>query len=319
MNQVLDKIGKIGLVPVVKIDDAKDAVPLGRALLEGGLPVAEITFRTAAAAEAIRRVKAELPEMLIGAGTVLTIDQVKASMDSGAEFIVSPGLNPKVVEYCVSNSIPITPGCSNPSDIEAALEFGLEVVKFFPAEASGGLAAIKAISAPYGKLKFMPTGGIGPSNVGDYLSFEKIHACGGSWMVKSDWIKAGNFDEIKRVTADAVKLVLGFDIAHIGINDESGEAASIAAKFGSIFGMPVKEAENSYFSGSAFEIMKSKGMGKNGHIAVKTKNMDRAIYYLQRNGVEIDIGSEKKDAAGKITFVYLKEELGGFAVHLVQG
>jgi 2-dehydro-3-deoxyphosphogluconate aldolase/(4S)-4-hydroxy-2-oxoglutarate aldolase len=319
MNQVLERIGKIGLVPVVKIDDAKDAVPLGRALIEGGLPIAEITFRTAAAAEAIKKTKAEFPQMLVGAGTVLTIDQVKASVESGAEFIVSPGLNPKVVEYCVSNSIPITPGCSSPTDIEAALEFGLEVVKFFPAEASGGLAALKAMSAPYGMIKFMPTGGIDPSNIGNYLAFNKILACGGSWMVKDEWIKAGNFAEIKRVTAEAVKIVQGFDIAHIGINDDSGAAGEIAAKFGSIFGMPVKEGNSSYFAGSILEVLKARGLGKNGHIAIKARNIDRAVYFLQNNGVEIDRSTAKNDAAGKLTAVYLKEEIGGFAVHLVQG
>lgn len=318
MNQVIDKIGKIGLVPVVKLDDAKDAVPLGKALVEGGLPIAEITFRTAAAAESIKKIKAELPEMLVGAGTVLTIDQVKASVDSGAEFIVSPGFNPKIVEYCVKNNIPITPGCSRPTDIEAALEFGLNVVKFFPAEASGGLAALKAISAPYGMVRFMPTGGIDPSNVGNYLSFNKVLACGGSWMVKDEWIKAGNFEQVKKVSAEAVKTVLGFEMSHVAVNAESAEAGSIANKFGNIFGMAVKESERSFFAGAGFEVLKFMGPGKNGHIAVKTRNVERAVYFLERNGVQLDMNTAKYDAAGKMTFIYIKEEIGGFAIHLEQ-
>lgn len=318
MNQVLDKIGKIGLVPVVKIDDAKDAVPLGKALVEGGLPIAEITFRTAAAAESIKKIKAELPEMLVGAGTVLTIDQVKASVDSGAEFIVSPGFNPRIVDYCVKNNIPITPGCSRPTDIEAALEFGLDVVKFFPAEASGGLAALKAISAPYGMVKFMPTGGIDPNNVGSYLGFNKILACGGSWMVKDEWIKSGNFEQIKKVTSDAVKTVLGFEMSHVAINSEPSETSSIANKFSSIFGLPLKENNNYIFAGSGIEVLKKIGPGKNGHIAIKTRSVERAAYFLERNGVELKMDTASYDAAGKLTFVYIKEEIGGFAIHLEQ-
>ncbi|MBQ6846970.1 MAG: bifunctional 4-hydroxy-2-oxoglutarate aldolase/2-dehydro-3-deoxy-phosphogluconate aldolase, partial [Oscillospiraceae bacterium] len=178
MNEVLKQIGAYGVVPVVKIDNVEDALPLGKALIDGGLPVAEVTFRTAAAEEAIRAMADAYPEMLIGAGTVLTTEQVDKAVAAGAKFIVSPGLNPKVVSYCVEKNIPITPGCSNPSDIEAAIELGLDVVKFFPAEACGGLAAIKAMSAPYGAIKFMPTGGISEKNINDYLSFGKILACG---------------------------------------------------------------------------------------------------------------------------------------------
>ncbi|MDD7300875.1 MAG: bifunctional 4-hydroxy-2-oxoglutarate aldolase/2-dehydro-3-deoxy-phosphogluconate aldolase, partial [Eubacteriales bacterium] len=182
MNEILKKIGLYGIVPVVKIDDVDKAVPLAKALCDGGLPVAEITFRTKCAAEAIKRITTEFPQMLVGAGTVLTTDQADEAVAAGAKFIVSPGLNPKVVAHCQKIGVPITPGCSNPSDIEAALELGLDVVKFFPAEAAGGLPMIKAMSAPYGNLKFMPTGGLNESNILDYLKFNKILACGGSYM-----------------------------------------------------------------------------------------------------------------------------------------
>ena len=207
MNEVLEKLGKIGIVPVVVLDDAKDAENLGRALMEGGLPCAEVTFRTAAAEESIRILSEKFPEMIVGAGTVLTIEQVDRAVKAGAKFIVSPGTNPKVVDYCVKNNIPITPGTCTPSNVETALEFGLDVVKFFPAEPSGGLNFIKAIAAPFVGVKFMPTGGINAKNVRDYLAYDRIIACGGSWMVTKDLIKAGDFEQIKKLTAEAAAIV----------------------------------------------------------------------------------------------------------------
>lgn len=207
MNEVLEKLGKIGIVPVVVLDDAKDAENLGKALMEGGLPCAEVTFRTAAAEESIRILSEKFPEMIVGAGTVLTIEQVDRAVKAGAKFIVSPGTNPKVVDYCVKNNIPITPGTCTPSNVETALEFGLDVVKFFPAEPSGGLNFIKAIAAPYVGVKFMPTGGINAKNVRDYLAYDRIIACGGSWMVTKDLIKAGDFEQIKKLTAEAAAIV----------------------------------------------------------------------------------------------------------------
>ena len=207
MNAVLEQFQKIGIIPVVVLDDAKDAEPLGRALMEGGLPCAEVTFRTAAAEESIRIMSEKFPDMLVVAGTVLTTEQVDRAVAAGAKFIVSPGINPKVVEYCVKKNIPITPGTCNPSNVETALEFGLDVVKFFPAEPAGGLNYIKAIAAPYVGMKFMPTGGINAENVKDYLKYDRILACGGSWMVKGDLIKAGDFEKIKELTAEAAQIV----------------------------------------------------------------------------------------------------------------
>lgn len=207
MQEVLQKIQETGIVPVVVLEDAKAAVPLARALCEGGLPCAEVTFRTAAAEEAIRIMAQEFPEMLVGAGTVLTTEQVDRAVAAGAKFIVSPGLNPRIVKYCVDKDILIVPGCSNPSDVEQALENGLEVVKFFPAEQAGGLPMIKAMAAPYTDVMFMPTGGINPQNVREYLAYGRILACGGSWMVKGDLIKAGDFDKITALAKEAVAIV----------------------------------------------------------------------------------------------------------------
>lgn len=318
MNDVLNRIGDIGIVPVVKIDDAKNAVPLAKALLAGGLPVAEITFRTGAAKEAIMNITSAVPEMLVGAGTVLSVDQVKSAVDAGAKFIVSPGFNPKVVGYCVENNIPVTPGCCNPSDIEMAMEFGLEVVKFFPAESYGGLSTIKAISAPYGNVKFIPTGGVDENNLADYISFPKIWAVGGSWMVKPDLINAGKFDEITAITKQAVNRMLGFELAHIGINTKSeDDAKKVSGEYSKLFNMPIKEGNSSIFAGTGIEVNKSMGLGLQGHIAIKTNSIKRAIAYFKGMGVEFDEASAKMKN-DQIIAIYLKNEIGGFAVHLLQ-
>lgn len=207
MHEILERINQIGIVPVVILEDAKDALPLAEALCAGGLPCAEVTFRTDAAEESIRIMAREFPEMLVGAGTVLTTEQADRAAAAGAKFLVSPGLNPRIVKYCVEKGILITPGCSNPSDIEQALENGLEVVKFFPAEPAGGLKMIKAMAAPYVGVKFMPTGGINAENVRDYLSYDRVLACGGSWMVKDSLIKVGDFDKITALAKEAAGIV----------------------------------------------------------------------------------------------------------------
>jgi 2-dehydro-3-deoxyphosphogluconate aldolase/(4S)-4-hydroxy-2-oxoglutarate aldolase len=204
MNQVFDQISKLKLVPVVKIEAANDALALGEALIAGGLPLAEITFRTDAAARSIRILSDTLPELLVGAGTVLTIEQVRQATAAGARFIVAPGFNPTVVDYCLDQGIPVVPGVNSPTQIEMGLERGLEVLKFFPAEASGGLKFLKAVAAPYGGVSFIPTGGISPGNLLGYLAFERVLACGGSWLAKTNLISAGRFGEITRLTREAV-------------------------------------------------------------------------------------------------------------------
>lgn len=206
MSTVAEKIAGFGVVPVVVLDDVKDAAPLAKALVEGGLPCAEVTFRTAAAEESIRIMATEYPDMFVGAGTVLTIEQVDRAVAAGAKFIVSPGFDSEIVDYCLEKEIPVFPGCITPSEVAQAVKRGLKVVKFFPAEQFGGVATIKAMAAPYVGLKFMPTGGVSAKNLESYLSCDKIIACGGSWMVKGDLVKAGKFDEIKNLTEEAVKL-----------------------------------------------------------------------------------------------------------------
>lgn len=319
MHTTLETLEKIGLVPVIKIDDPEKAVPLAKALIAGGIPCAEVTFRTAQGEEAIRRIRQEVPNILVGAGTVLSIDQADRAITGGAKFIVSPGLNPKVVSHCIARGIPVVPGCSNPSDIEQALELGLEVVKFFPAEQSGGLEYIKAIVAPYTTVKFIPTGGINGGNIAKYIRYEKILACGSSWMVTPELIHAGEFEKITHLCREALANMLGFSVVHVGINTENPEAAAKAAGFFHTFlGFPLRDQSNSIFASEGIEIMKFLGMGTKGHIGIGTNTLLRGIAYLERQGITFNQDSLKRDDKGNMTLIYLKDEIAGFAVHLVQ-
>lgn len=319
MNAVLQKIADVGIVPVVKLDSPDQALPLGKALIEGNLPVAEVTFRTDAAEESIKRLSAELPALLVGAGTVTTVDQAKRAVAAGAKFLVSPGFNPTVVKYCVDNAIPITPGMNSPSQIEQGLELGLTVLKFFPAEQSGGLEMLKAFAGPYGNVKYIPTGGVNAKNMTDYLSFNKVLAVGGSWMVKPELIAAGNYAEVTRLCREAVMIALGFELRHLGINEADEQAALKDAKaMEDLFGFAVKPGNSSHFAGIGFEFMKTMYLGKNGHIAIATPNVDRAVSWFARKGIGTRPETEKRDASGALTVAYLDIEVGGFALHLVK-
>lgn len=319
MNNILKRIQAIGVIPVVKIDNVEDAIPLANALCKGGLPCAEVTFRTSAAKETIKRMVQAYPKMLVGAGTVLNIKQVDEAIEAGAKFIVSPGLNSKVVKYCNEKGVLIVPGCSNPSDVEEAIQLGLDVVKFFPAEAAGGLKMIKAMSAPYGNIKFMPTGGINLKNLESYLSFDKIIACGGTWMVTPELIESGSFEEIKNLTKEAIERMLGFELLHVGINPTENESYNeIAATFQNIFGFKNNEKESAIFAGSYIEALKSPFLGTNGHLAIGTNHIDRAVYYLKNQGYELDEDNKFFNEKGKLISIYLKKRIGGFAIHLLQ-
>ncbi|MEM8857100.1 MAG: bifunctional 4-hydroxy-2-oxoglutarate aldolase/2-dehydro-3-deoxy-phosphogluconate aldolase [Chloroflexota bacterium] len=207
MTHILHRLGEIGVVPVVAIDDAADAADLGRALMEGDLPCAEITFRTPAAAEAIQQMTAACPEMCVGAGTVLTVDQAERAKAAGSQFMVTPGFDGAIVDWCLAHNMPIVPGVMTPTEINMALNKGLNVVKFFPAEVAGGVKALKAIGAPYGGVRFMPTGGVNTTNLPDYLALPNVVACGGSWMVKKDLIQGQQFSKITELAQDARLIV----------------------------------------------------------------------------------------------------------------
>ena len=279
MNEVLQRVYQIGIIPVIAIDDADKAVPLAQALVKGGLPAAEVTFRTAAGEEAIRRIAAEV-------------------LDKG---------------------VPMMPGTATPGEMEQAMSMGLDVVKFFPAEQNGGVAKLKAVAGPYTTLRWMPTGGVNTKNMMDYLSFDKIIACGGTWMVKKDLIEGEKWDEITRICQDAVKTMMGFTLAHVGINcANAGEAAQTAKTLCALFGLEYKAGNSSDFAGSMVECNKAPGRGANGHIAIGTYNVDRAVYHLGLQGVRFDQASRKTDAKGNTKAIYLQDEVGGFAIHLVK-
>jgi len=315
---MLKKLSLAGIIPVIKVEDANDAVPLCKALANGGLPVAEITFRSAAAEESIQRVHKELPDVMLGAGTVLTIEQVDRAVAAGAAYIVSPGINPEVVKHCLKIGVPVVPGCANPSDIEVALSLGITTVKFFPAEALGGLKLIKAMSGPYVDVKFVPTGGVNESNLLDYLGFPKIVACGGSWMVDQKAIAAKDWARIEELTRSAVALMLGFELRHVGINSGSPEQAMKDAQMlAKLLNWPIKDGNSSTFTGTAFEMMKKPFRGTHGHIAIVTNSIERGKWHLEQRGFVFDEESAGyKD--GKMIAVYLKDEIAGFAFHLLQ-
>lgn len=299
MHDIFQQLHLTGIVPVIKITDVNKAVPLAQALKTGGLACAEITFRTAQAAAAIRAITNAMPDMLVGAGTVLTCAQADAAMEAGARFIVSPGLNPEVVRYCQHAGIPILPGCCTPGEIEQALSLGLDIVKFFPAEAAGGLEMVKALAAPYGDIRFVPTGGIGPGNLLSYLNFSKVLACGGSWMVKDEYIDAGAFDRIAQMTREAVDRMLGFEPVCIDI----GGGESFSAFFGAGVLSGGLEAQTTPLPG-----------GK-GTIVIRTNFLHRAAHYLTQRGAVLCESAADTRGPASLT---LKDGINGFAVQIKQ-
>jgi len=315
---ILNKLSAAGVVPVVVIENAKDAVPTAEAMLRGGIDVMEITFRTAAAPDAIRAVSENCPKMLVGAGTVITLEQCKQAVDCGASFIVSPGFNREVVAWCVEHDIAVTPGCVTPTEIMEAMELGLKVLKFFPANVYGGLGAMKALSGPFGGIKFIPTGGVNAQNLAEYISAPFIHAVGGSWVCPKADISAGHFEKVTQLCREARKAVLGFEVAHIGVNCPDAESSlSLCSSFSEAFGFETKLGNSSNFSTSAIEIMKSNYLGEKGHIAIRTNRMEAAICELAAKGFQIDPDTAKYKGDRMIA-VYLRQEFGGFAVHLLQ-
>lgn len=315
---ILTRLANAGVVPVVVIEDAKDAVPTANAMLAGGIDVMEITFRTAAAKDAIAAVSASCPDMLVGAGTVITLEQCKTAVAAGAKFIVAPGFNREVVEWCVAHEVAVTPGCVTPTEIMEAISLGLKVIKFFPANVYGGLGAMKALSGPFGGIKFIPTGGVNAQNLAEYLTAPFIHAVGGSWVCPKADIAAGNFAKITALCAEARKAVLGFEVAHVGINCADAEAsAEVCRLLQDAFGFETKEGNSSNFSTSSIEVMKSDYLGKNGHIAIRTNRINAAVAELEKRGYTVEPETAKYKGE-KMIAVYLKKEFGGFAVHLLQ-
>ena len=315
---VLKRMAQCGVVPVVVIENADDAVPCAKAMTAGGIDVMEITFRTAAAPDAIRNVTREMPDVLVGAGTVITLDQAKLAVECGAKFIVSPGYDEEVVSWCCENNVPITPGCVTPTEITAALRHGLKVLKFFPANIYGGLAALKALAGPFSGIKFIPTSGINLANVAEFVSSPFVHAAGGSWVCPKADITANNWDKITALCAETRKAVLGYEVAHIGINAaDADESLGIVEGLEKCFGFSAKLGNSSNFAGSGVEVMKTPYLGDKGHVAVRTNKMEAAVADLEKKGYALDPETAKYKGDTMIA-VYLKDQFGGFAFHLLK-
>jgi 2-dehydro-3-deoxyphosphogluconate aldolase/(4S)-4-hydroxy-2-oxoglutarate aldolase len=318
MDKVVEQFENVGIVPVIKLEKVENAEKLAKALRDGGINCAEVTFRAKGADEVIARMSKAYPDMLVGAGTVLSCEQADAAYAAGAKFCVAPGLNPKVIKHCQEKGIPFAPGLSSASEIEQALELGLDFVKFFPAEQAGGLGYIKSVCGPYTTMRFMPTGGITADNLNSYLAYNKIVCCGGSWIVPSALLDAEDWAGITKLCKEAIDKMLGFQMVHVGINCANPEEAeSVADKFDAAFGFGKKVGNSSVFASTFVECMKSPFKGDMGHIAVATNSVKRAVYQLKQRGFEADESSFKYDKSGTLTVAYLKDQFGGFAVHLV--
>ncbi len=319
IEEMVEQFGNIGIVPVIKLDKVENAEKLAKALRDGGINCAEVTFRAKGADEVISRMVKAYPDMMVGAGTVLTCEQADAAYAAGAKFCVAPGFNPKVAKHCLDKGIPFAPGLSSGSEIEQAIELGFDFVKFFPAEQAGGLAYIKSLCGPYTSMRFMPTGGVNADNLNTYLAFNKIVCCGGSWIVPSKALAEENWAEITRLCKEAVDRMLGFELVHVGLNCANPEEAeSVADKFETAFGFGKKIGNSSVFASTFIEMMKTPFRGDKGHIAIATNSVKRAVYQLKMRGFEADETSFKYDASGELTVAYLKDQFGGFAVHLVK-
>jgi len=318
MKVVFEQLKYAGLIPVVVIENSEDAVDTAKALLAGGINTMEITFRTAAAKDSIAKVTSEVPEMCVGAGTVLNLQQCLEALNSGAKFIVSPGFDEEMVKYCLKQDVTVIPGCVTPSEIMAAKKIGLKVVKFFPANVYGGLSGIKALSGPFGDMEFLPTGGINAENVAEYIKEPYIFGVGGSWICTKKDISEHNYEKITNLSRQALKTILGYEVAHIGINcQDDVTAKDFCQNFVNCFDFESKEGNSSIFVTDKIEVMKTQYLGKNGHIAIKTNNVGLAIHDLENKGYKLDISTAKYEGK-KIKAVYLQDEIQGFAIHLLQ-
>ena len=315
-ENVLDRIALTGIVPVLTIQDAARAVPTVQAILAGGIDAVEIAFRTPAAAESIARAAREVPEMLVGAGTVLSLENAEEAVAAGARFLVAPGFNPKVAGWCCEHGVPFIPGCSTASEIEAAREMGYRRLKFFPAASAGGVATLHDFAGPYTDVSFMATGGITPENLSEFLAQKNVYAVGGGWLASPAAIAAGDWAQITANCRSAVRRMHGFALQHVGINTASAaEGERVAKLLSAMFDLPLEDRPDSCFVGSGFEVMKQPGLGTNGHIAIACNDVGRAAAWLEKQGFAFRSEGRVEDASGLVC-LYLRSEIAGFALHL---
>ena len=318
-KDVMQAVADTGILPVINITDINDAKPLARAIIEGGIKALEITLRSEVSLLAIKEIKEAYPELHILAGTVLSTEQAQSALEAGASGLVMPGYDEEIVDFAIEKGVPIVPGCVSAVDIQRGVKKGLKVFKFFPAEQCGGIAAIKLLSGPFKGVRFLPTGGMNYTNIGEYLKEPCIIACGGSYMADAKLLAAKDFDAIRENCKRALKLSLGFELAHVGINHSGdAEAMNTAKTVCSLFGLELRPMNSAVFAGSAVECVKAEGAGTHGHIGFFTSSVDRAIAYFEDCGVALDKDGAKRDKTGKITCVYLANEIAGFAFHVVK-
>lgn len=318
MEKTIEQINTYGILPIATIENEEKAVPLAKTLIECGLPIIEVTLRTDTALKSIEKIAKECPDVLLGAGTVLNIDDAQKAIDAGAKFIVSPGFTPKIVEYCVYRSVPAIPGVLTPTEIQFAIDSGVKNLKLFPIESVGGLPYLKTVSAPFREAKFIPTGGINNSNLLSYLKYPKVLACAGTWILERSMINAGQFNEIASAVKQAVAIMLGFEFKHIGVNPATaGEAKEAINKLEKFFQLPSKDAENSIFVNAVTNEREQLAIVTAGYITLSTNFINRAIAYLKLKGIEIK-NETRVEQDGKLKSIYLDIEVAGFAVQLVQ-
>lgn len=319
MDNVYKRIHDIGIIPVTGVIYAEDAGKLAKSLCDGGLPVAEVTYGTEAAHDAVIEIKKACPDMLIGAGPILTVEQVDSALHAGAGFITTPIPDPDIVRYCQSRNIPVIPGFTHAGEIEAAMSMGLDTLIFSPAKGPDGLKTIKALSETYGTIKFLASGGLTLNDISEYLKEPCISACAGNWMIDEKAIKEKNFGMIEELTGCAVKTMLGITIKHIGINDENEEGADLAYKFAGIFRGKVRESVKGWFGSEFAEIMSSKfRTGTHGHIGIGVNDPDRARCYYEALGYSFDENTAGYFENGDLEIIYFSGEFGGFALHIVK-
>jgi 2-dehydro-3-deoxyphosphogluconate aldolase/(4S)-4-hydroxy-2-oxoglutarate aldolase len=319
MNEVLELIGSLGIIPAVAAENPADAAALLAALSNGGLPVAQFEFRTPAAADVIRAAATTAPGALVGASAVITPQQVDAAVDAGARFVVSPGLDEAVVARARDRGIVALPGCATTTDVTRALQLGLDTVEFFPAEAAGGIALLRALAAQFPGFRFVPDGGIDIATMGGYLADRHVLAVCGSWFVGPDLLRTRDWSAITTSTREAVLAAHHFALAHVGVSTaDAADAEAVADRFEALFGFDVNVGNSSIFASSRIEVVKGRSRGELGHLAIRTVSIPRAVAYLARNGFAVDPASEKRGTDGSLKAIYLVDEVAGFALHLFQ-
>ena len=319
-GNALGKVAEIGILPVIAVPSPEAAVPLSDALTAGGVPTIEVTCRNLWALDAVRAIRAAHPEMAIGVGTVLTEAQIAEAKAAGADFLVSPGFDPDIVRASLAADMPIVPGVVNPSQVTAAVKMGLKTLKFFPAEQSGGIAALTLLHGPFPDVKFVPTGGLTLGNIGAYLDKPFVAACGGSYMAKTADIVSGNWAKISETCRACMDISLGFSLAHIGINHAAADSAlATTAAFAKLFRLPIRNGNSSAFAGTAVESMKHPVHGEKGHIGFAVRSVERALAWYKAQGVAVRAESIRRTADGsRLQSFYLTDEIAGFAVHVVK-